>query len=258
MCPEILPIYGQFAIQSYGLALAFGLLLFCMLVLKDPRRKKLLSSEQFINIVTWGMACAIIGARTLHIIHEWESYNSFFEWFMLWHGGLSFLGGLVLVLVFIPLYLRYLKIPILPFLDLVALYAPIPMALGRIGCLLAGCCCGIPTTLPWGITFTSLCTQGQLCIPLHPTQLYSAIALFIIFLMLKYIIQLPTTKPGQLFCSFIILVSLERFLVDFFRADREVLIPLLGHIISIHQLIAIALCIIAIGMYYFISHKRTV
>lgn len=256
MCPEVFSIYGQFSIQSYGLALAFGLILFCQLVLKDPRRKKLVSSEQFINIVTVGMLCAIVGARILHILHEWNSYSSVMQWVMLWHGGLSFLGGMLLVLLVIPWYVRRLHIPLLPLFDLIATYAPIPMAIGRIGCLLGGCCCGIPTKLPWGITFTNPCTQGILGTPLHPTQLYSAIALFVIFFMLKYIVQVRATKPGQLFCSFIILVNLERFLVDFFRADREYLMPFAGIMFSIHQLIALALCLFAFGVYIFISHKK--
>lgn len=256
MCPEILPIYGQFSIQSYGLALALGLMIFCGLVLRDPRRKKLVTSEQFINIVTLGMVCAIVGARALHIMHEWSTYDSIVQWVLLWHGGLSFLGGLLLVLLVVPIYVRFLKVPLLPLFDLLAVYVPIPMAIGRIGCLLGGCCCGIPTSAPWGITFTNPCTQGALGIPLHPTQLYSAIALFVIFFMLKYSIQAHVTKPGQLFCSFIILVSLERFFVDFFRADREYLIPVPGFAISIHQLIALGLCFFALGVLVFISNKK--
>lgn len=256
MCPEILPLYGQFSIQSYGLALAFGLVLFCWLILKDPKRAPLIRSEKFLQFLTWGTGCAIVGARALHLLHDWHHYHNVTDLLSLWQGGLSFLGGLLGVLIFAPLFLKYNAIKILPFLDLLALYAPIPLAIGRIGCLLAGCCCGIPTTAPWGITFTNQCTQGQLCVPLHPTQLYSAIALFVIFLILYYIVQSRSPQPGKLFCIFLMLVSIERFVVDFYRSDRELMMSAGSLMISVHQTIAIALFITATGLFFYISGKK--
>jgi len=241
MYPEILPLYGTFAIQSYGLAMVIGIILYCWLVLRDPRRKSLITSDQFIHFMFLGTLVALVGARILHIIHEWHTFNAWYDWLAIWHGGFSFMGGLVALVFFIPAYLRVYHIPLLPFFDLLALYAPLLQAVGRIGCFFAGCCCGIPTTSSWGVIFTNPRAQGLLNIPLHPTQLYSVFSLTTIFLILYFVVQRRATKPGQLFCWYLLLISSERFCVDFFRADREFIASHLQQIFSIHQLIALGL-----------------
>ncbi len=76
-------------------------------------------------------------------------------------------------------------------LDIVAIYAPLLQSIARIGCLFAGCCHGIATTVPWAISYNDPTSFAPLGIPLHPTQIYSSLLLFGIFLILRFV----ATKP---------------------------------------------------------------
>lgn len=86
--------------------------------------------------------------------------------------------------------------------------AALGMAVGRIGCLLAGCCAGIPTTLPWGVDFG----DG---IPRHPTQLYEALFCLTAFILLQRARR--TAKPGRLLSTYFAAYFGFRFLIEFLR-----------------------------------------
>jgi len=73
--------------------------------------------------------------------------------FAVWKGGLELLGGVVLAISVIFLYLWYHKLPIRRYLDILAIGLMLALAIGRIGCFLNGCCFGKPTNLPWAIRF---------------------------------------------------------------------------------------------------------
>ncbi len=94
-------------------------------------------------------------------------------------------------------------------------------ALGRIGCFLAGCCYGKPTTLPWGVRFTdphALVAPELLNVPLHPTQLYEAGFNFLFFLLLHYVSQKPH-KDGKILVLYVWCYALMRFGIEFLRGD---------------------------------------
>ena len=82
------------------------------------------------------------------------------------------------------------------------------MAVGRIGCLLAGCCAGVPTTLPWGVDFG----DGILR---HPTQLYESLFCLSAFIMLQRARR--TALPGHLLSAYFAAYFTFRFLMEFLR-----------------------------------------
>src|SRR5205085_8140431 len=84
---------------------------------------------------------------------------------------------------------------------------------------------------------------------LHPTQLYSSLLLFLIFLCMYFIIQRKARYSGQLFLTYFMLASAERFIVDFWRADR---IIVNNYFLSFHQIVA--LCIFCITL-FIITYK---
>jgi phosphatidylglycerol:prolipoprotein diacylglycerol transferase len=109
----------------------------------------------------------------------------------------------------------------LQLMDLASQYAPLMQAIARIGCLLAGCCYGkLAPDLPWAITFTRPDGFAPLQLPLHPTQIYFGLASLCIFFIMVTVARVSTTKPGQLTCLYLILESLSRFTLDFWRGDR--------------------------------------
>ena len=159
----------------------------------------------------------------------------------------------------IPWYLKKINVSIIPFFDLVAIFAPLLQSISRIGCFFAGCCYGIPTTSPWGISYSDTNTVAPLHLTLHPTQLYSSLALLGIFLFMYFILQHTLKKTGQLFAAYLILASTERFIIDLWRADRvlvtNILVPL-----SFTQVIAMGIFIFAVtifGIINYISLKKS-
>jgi phosphatidylglycerol:prolipoprotein diacylglycerol transferase len=70
-----------------------------------------------------------------------------------WQGGLEVLGGAILAIAVIFLYLRWHKLPVRRYLDIVAVGLMLALVFGRIGCFLKGDCFGKPTNLPWAVRF---------------------------------------------------------------------------------------------------------
>lgn len=220
MWHTLLHIYGPIAIHGYGFMIAIGLLIFLHLMQKDRRFHALKLAPHITSIVLVGVIAGILGGRILFFIIHPEFYDNFFSFLTFFNGGLSILGAIIALLVTLPLYLAHLGIAIIPFLDLVALYAPLLQSISRLGCFLAGCCYGIPTTMRWGITYTAADSSAPLHACLHPTQLYSSMGLFIIFALLYFVLQYRFQKNGQLLCLYLLLVGFERFFVEFWRGDR--------------------------------------
>src|SRR5271170_4086945 len=145
MYPRILHIYGPIWVYSYGVMLALGFLAFLFLTLRHPMRKKMISADSYINVVFFSLIAGISGGRILFILTNWETFSgNWFEMFYPWVGGLVILGSILGVLLTVPLYLKYLNVPILPLLDLAGLYTPVIQVIARLGCFLAGCCYGAP------------------------------------------------------------------------------------------------------------------
>ena len=132
-----------------------------------------------------------------------------------WFGG--FLGGFV-ALVFLA---RHFGIPVLEFMDLCSPAAAVGYAIGRIGCLLSGDGdYGVPTTLPWGMSFPNGVVPTTQRV--HPTPLYEffiwlAIAAFL-WQMGKKAVSGARPK-GEVFGGYLILTGVARFLIEFIRIN---------------------------------------
>lgn len=249
MSRELLHLYGPFSINSYGTLLLIGILTGLWFMMRDTRRKKLISAEELVNCFLFSILIGIVGGRVLTIVTQPESFGSVWEFFTVWNGGLSLLGATISIAMFLPFYLKKIHVPILPFLDLAATYAFIIEAISRLGCFCAGCCYGYPTNLPWAITYTNPDTMAPLDIPLHPTQLYSAALSFCAFLFIFFIVRRVCTTNGLVFTVYLMLEGAIRFSVDFFRDDQDFFenAPAwLAHL-SIHQWIALALFVCGAG-----------
>lgn len=240
---ELVHLFGPIGIQSYGTAIALGLVVFLLLAGKSDRRKKLLSASAFFESIIIASLCALIGGRLLFWFTSWQEYRNTWEFFFVWDGGFSVLGSITAVLLGMTWYLKRMAIPVLPYFDLVALYAPLLQSIARLGCLCAGCCHGIPTALAWGITYTDPEGFAPLHLPLHPTQMYSSLSLLAIFLILRFVIAPRVQRPGLLLWSYLVLEAVERFCIDFWRADR-VFVSWIPLNISLDQLVALSLGLI--------------
>ncbi len=90
----------------------------------------------------------------------------------------------------------------------------IAYAIGRIGCLLNGCCYGAPTNMPWGMRFFD---DGHWTPPSHPTQLYASLLSLVFFAGLVWLEKRQTYR-GQIACWYLLGTATERFLMEIWRA----------------------------------------
>jgi phosphatidylglycerol:prolipoprotein diacylglycerol transferase len=127
-------------------------------------------------------------------------------------GEKSNLGGLIAGIAVVILLATWLRIGALRALDTMALPTLVAMAIGRVGCFLAGCCAGTHTGLPWGAHVDG--EPGAI----HPVQLYEAAAdMTLVALLARWV---PTSKPGTRLGFAVVSYAGIRFATEFVRAGR--------------------------------------
>lgn len=245
--PELFHFFGPFSVHVYGVFVGIAVAVFIACTLNSPMRKKYIVTALYEQLMLYTIIVALCGARLLHVVSEWHTYQNITQMFEVWNGGLSILGALLAGLVFVPLFLRYHRVAVLPVLDVAAIYIPLMQAIARLGCLFSGCCFGCATT-GLSIMYTHPGSHAPLHTALHPTQLYSSIFFFMLFGVL-YIRSWYRPRIGELTALYLIFSSIERFGIDFLRGDR--IIDTTNSLIytstlSLHQWISIAIMIIGI------------
>ena len=154
MHPELFEIpFIHLTVRSFGLMMVIGFLLGFFLIGRLGR--KISSNPQLItNLALYCLIAGVVGARVFYVIHHFEKLqNPWTSMFAVWQGGLEFYGGVIFAIPVIVLYSRHHKLPIRPYLDIVAIALMLGLSFGRMGCFLNGCCFGKPTELPWAIRF---------------------------------------------------------------------------------------------------------
>lgn len=209
---------GPLKIYAYGVMVACGFLLGIAVSSREVERRGI-DKERFLDLAFWIVLSAIAGARLFHVGVFWSAYAADpMEILRLWNGGLVFYGGVLAAIAVSVVYLKRYGIPFLPVADASALGIILGLVFGRIGCTLAGCCFGKPTTLPWGIVFTTPGSLAPLHVSLHPTQPAEALASLSIFLVL-YFTRKRFTTAGVLFWTMLTSYGVARFLLEFLRDD---------------------------------------
>jgi phosphatidylglycerol:prolipoprotein diacylglycerol transferase len=221
---------GPLTIPTFGLMVATALLVSAYVLQADfDRRRAQLEKlpdykpqrdEGFLIIGIAGIA-GLVGARLYHVL---ETPKEFFAdpWPQLWtRYGFAWFGGFLGGLIALIVLARWMKIPLLLFLDVCSPAACVGYAIGRIGCLLSGDGdYGIPTSLPWGMSFPNGVVPTTQRV--HPTPIYEffiwmAIAAFLWRLGAK---SLNKSKPaGEVFIGYLILTGIARFLIEFIRIN---------------------------------------
>ena len=210
----ILFTIGPITIYSYGVMLATAVLICTFLLSIDAKRYNI-SQETAYDLVFWCILWGIIGARIFYVFIEWSYFSdNFLEILMLQKGGLAWQGGFLGGTLAGVWFARRKKLSLRPLMDLTAPYIALGQSIGRIGCFFNGCCYGKPVS--WGIYFPTHHAK------LYPTQLFEVLGLFIIFLILKKAQGKPH-QAGYIFIFYLWLAAIERFIVEFYRADHDLL-----------------------------------
>lgn len=215
---------GALPVHAYGLMLMLAFLV-GLLVARKRAPAYGVEPEGLIDLTLYVLVAAIIGSRLLYVALDLAKGSADYAqdpWliFKTWKGGLSFHGGLLGGVIAGVLFAWRHRIPPWRLADVIAPGLGLAYAVARVGCLLNGCCYGRPTDLPWAIVFVDPYTHEH-SPPSHPTQIYSMIGGLTIFGLLLLLGRIQLRRglfEGLLACSFLILYSIERAIVEIWRA----------------------------------------
>lgn len=203
----------------------FGLMLWCAAVaaaiLMDRGFKRAGIKADAVTMVAFTVIAGIVGAKLWHVIDTPAEFRDE-GWRVLWDSaGFAWFGGLVFGLAALVFQGWWARIGSLRTLDLAAPSAAIGYGIGRIGCFLSGDgCYGLPTNLPWGMSFPN--GIEPVFVPVHPTPLYELLA----GLAIGWWLWKRAGKPyptGWILGEYLVLSGLARFLVEFIRRNPKIL-----------------------------------
>ncbi len=155
-----------------------------------------------------------------------------FAWAKFWAGGFTYYGGLLGAATAAWFLLKRDHFPFWKAADMAGFAIPLGLTFGRLGCLMAGCCFGETCSLPWAVSFPphSAASQAQFkahllptskvwSLPVHPTQIYEAVASLAIAAVCLVWIHPRKRYDGQVFAAFLVLYAIVRFFIEFVRRD---------------------------------------
>lgn len=212
---------GNLTVHWYGVLVAVGFLAGLWTASRRGLRDGL-PADTMMDLGPWLIVGAIVGARLLYVVSYWNEVFAEAPWwevFMIHHGGLVYYGGLLGAIGSGILFVRRRGLPLWKVADTVAPSIALGHVFGRIGCLMNGCCYGVPTDLPWGIRFPHLHESGG--VPVHPTQIYESTLNLALYVSLAWLFRRKRFH-GQVFACYLVAYALLRSLVELFRGDYEV------------------------------------
>lgn len=215
---------GHVSIYLFGVTILIGMLTGLWMMIREGKRKGL-DSNKMLDLATYGIISAVVGARVYYVIAFNFSYylKHPIEIFAINQGGLSIQGGLIAGITFALWYTKKHKLSFWKAADAFAPGIILGQAIGRIGCDVFG----IPmeNIYPWGIRI-----NGQI---LHPAQLYE---MFLDLILFTYLWRSrgKSKYNGELFIKYVVGFSMIRGIVEFFRSNPIVFKPFtIAHVTSL-------------------------
>jgi phosphatidylglycerol:prolipoprotein diacylglycerol transferase len=209
---------GPLTLHTYGFFVALGFLLGLVWCSRESRKRQL-DPEIIPDLFFYVVIAALVGARLLYVVLNISYFSRHpLAVFKIWEGGLVFYGGFLAAVPVLIWRIRRWRRPALEILDVAAPGLVLAQAVGRLGCLSAGCCYGRACSSRIGIVFTSPLSHAPLHQPLYPTQLFHAAADLFIFLVLVGLSR-KASRPGVVAVCYLVLYGVLRFTVEFWRGD---------------------------------------
>ena len=240
MLPELFRI-GPISLHSFGFMMAVGFLVASYLIRREFQRIGE-SGDLAYELVISAAVGGIVGAKVYYLIKHWSFVVEdplgmvFSGAGLVWYGGL--IGGVAAVIW----WLHYRRKSVGKIGNIVAPHLALGQAFGRIGCLLVGDDYGVPSSLPWAVAFPRGVPPTTDSV--HPTQIYEALLLFGIFLLLRAQLRRDVTNWFVVY-GYCLLAGMQRLLIEFIRTNEVVAVGL-----TLAQFFSIALIMVgAVGMF---------
>jgi len=244
--PNIDPVIfkiGPFAMRWYGLMYVFGFVSSYLLAVHQLKKKAFNVTRAHLDDLYFYLILGlIIGARLGYVVF----YNLGFylenplEIFVLWHGGMSFHGGLIGSFLAGYIYIKRKKLRFFSVADLIIPTCPPGLMFGRLGNFINGELFGKPSDVPWGMVFP----QGG-NIPRHPSQLYEAFPEGLLLVIILWIYKNHKKREGDVFAAFLILYGIFRIVCEIFRVPDLPIGYILGFL-SMGQALSVVMIIVGL------------
>lgn len=249
---------GFFQIPTYGVMVATGVVA-GLLTLKWRGDRAGLDGSLLVDVGLWLVIWALVGAKGLLVLVELPRYlHHPAELVGLVRAGGVFLGGFVAAVVAGVILFRRHRLPPLTTMDAMVPSVALGQAIGRIGCLMAGCCWGGHCDLPWAITYTDPAAAANvgtpLGVPLHPYPAYESLFDFALFIGLEVLFR-RRPAPGRVFATYLMAYGGGRFLLEWTRGDAARGFVLSGAL-STSQAIGLAMVVLGTALHLWISRRR--
>lgn len=242
---------GPVAIRWYGLAYLLGFIAaYAALRIMIRRGLLRLSPDLLGDLVSWLAAGVLVGGRLGWWLFYHRAQGASEPWYepiAIWHGGMSFHGGLIGVFLALAIWSRVRQVSLWNLADSAALVTPIGLFFGRIANFINAELVGRPTNVPWGIIF-----PGDR-VPRHPSQLYEALLEGPLLLFILWAVRHRLRpREGRIAALFLILYGLFRFAVEFTRQPD----PQLGFIafgwLTMGQILSILLAVTGVVIWFIV------
>ena len=182
-------------------------------------KKKNMDPDNVFSLVIWALVSGYIGSKLLFIItilpdvfKDPSILKNVWEGWVVYRG---IIGGVIGIMIMC----RVKKLDFWQYIDLTAPSMALAQGFGRIGCLLAGCCYGRPTTSAFAITFRNSAFAPN-NIALVPTQIISSGLDFVNAFVLLWLDR-KKKCDGQIMALYLMFYSVGRFVLEYFRGDLE-------------------------------------
>lgn len=211
-----IPFFGV-SVPSYGLLLCVAVFTVGFLVLRQAKEVEI-SFEDMIIFQAVSIGAALCGGVILYLFITYSpqqllTYVRRGDFSFLRSSGLVFYGGLIGGIFGALLSAKYLRITIERLEKIVVPYLPLGHAIGRMGCLMAGCCYGFEYHGIFAVQNPFAAYES--C---FPVQALEAVLNLVVMLILHFAAKKPAYRY-RLLCLYLKLYAAVRFFTEFFRAD---------------------------------------
>jgi phosphatidylglycerol:prolipoprotein diacylglycerol transferase len=241
MYPELFKI-GPFTVYSFGLMMGIAFIVANALLARELRRKGMNPSLAS-TITLIALVAGVSGSKILYLLENLHYFARDPLGTAFSPSGLTWYGGFILATAVIYLYVRSKKVSFWRIADAASPGLMWAYGIARIGCHLSGDGdYGIPTTLPWGVSYARGTYPPSVAFrdlpdiaskfpngivpndtPLHPTPVYEFLLATVIFFLL-WKLRKRNLPDGRLFMVYLVFAGFERLLIEFIRINPRILL----------------------------------
>ncbi len=217
MYPYLLPDIFGYTLQMYDIMIGIGIFAMFVYVAYRFEKKDGFSRKQANNLLIL-LAFSLVSA--LFFAYFFDALFHSIEEGKLTFGSITFIGGLIggisTFLILLKYFYKDENKDVRKIMNTIIIGVVLAHAFGRLGCLSAGCCFGIPTDSFLGVVFPhGHAAEAFPNTPIYPTQLFESLFLFTLFIVLNKVKKISTYEVE----TYLFAYGIWRILIEFIRGD---------------------------------------